>query len=447
MKRKLPIVLFAFSLFSSGIVTYLIATQLWPVSNTDIAKQEARQIKQTESELGMAARSHTATPDGAATATHTPIGVNSHATTSTHTNSIANTIAPTNVNTPTPINTASGTIKSGEIHNVTTAHGNATQAGQAQIAERNTDFSSSLNNNTFNNALSALNGTVTEKAKSQNEWVILKPALVKDAPHESATLMPLKEEIASYIEAKKQSANVVSVAVYVRSLNNTDWLTYNDGKTFHPASLNKVATLMSYMRAAESDPGLLNQKIKVNGKAPATDTAHSLYTLQGGKTYTVRELLHYMIAYSDNEATGLLLKALKPENYYRTYTELGLEKPKGVSGSNELSAKEFSVFMKALYFGSYLSQSSSEFCNSLLTECDYKDGLLKGIPAKVPVAHKFGEFGDGQSYELHESGIVYIKNNPYIITVMTKGYDRKQLSEVISKVSGMVYRNFSATNK
>jgi len=154
-----------------------------------------------------------------------------------------------------------------------------------------------------------------------------------------------------------------------------------------------------------------------------------------------------MIAYSDNEATGLLLKALKPENYYRTYTELGLEKPKGVSGSNELSAKEFSVFMKALYFGSYLSQSSSEFCNSLLTECDYKDGLLKGIPAKVPVAHKFGEFGDGQSYELHESGIVYIENNPYIITVMTKGYDRKQLSEVISKVSGMVYRNFSATNK
>ncbi len=283
--------------------------------------------------------------------------------------------------------------------------------------------------------------------KIRDGFTHVKPLLYSEQECESPKLIPLKEDINTLIESKKAAGLISSVSVYVRDLSKGDWTTYNEGETYHPASLNKVATLITYLRAAEQDPNLLNTKLLFDEHDNSISySTYSSKTLQPGKEYTVKELLHYMIAYSDNESTILLLKHVKPEFHYKTYTDLGLSKPSSMVGSNKLTAKEFSVFMKVLYNATYLSPSSSEFASSLLTECDFKDGLLKGLPANITVAHKFGEFGDGSSYELHESGIVYNGNSPYIITVMTKGPDRTQLKEVISHISAMVYSRLSVNN-
>jgi beta-lactamase class A len=63
------------------------------------------------------------------------------------------------------------------------------------------------------------------------------------------------------------------------------------------------------------------------------------------------------------------------------------------------------------------------------------------------VAHKFGEWGNGYEKELHETGIVYIADNPYILTVMTNGRDWNALSGVIAQVSKTVYDHMSQNGK
>jgi beta-lactamase class A len=171
--------------------------------------------------------------------------------------------------------------------------------------------------------------------------------------------------------------------------------------------------------------------------------SYAAKTLEAGKYYSVKELLHYMIAYSDNEATILLLKHVRPEFHFKTYTDLGLPKPNAMTGLTEVSARGFSVFMNVIFNATYMNAAASEFCSSLLTECDFKEGLVKGLPASVNVAHKFGEFSDGVNYELHESGIVFNGDVPYVITVMTKGPDRKQLAEAIGDISAIVYHNIA----
>jgi len=76
---------------------------------------------------------------------------------------------------------------------------------------------------------------------------------------------------------------------------------------------------------------------------------------------------------------------------------------------------------------------------SLLTESTFKDGLLKELPSSIVVAHKYGESGDAVSHQLHEAGIIYLQNKPYLISVMTRGTDWNKLSEVIGHISRMTY--------
>jgi hypothetical protein len=95
--------------------------------------------------------------------------------------------------------------------------------------------------------------------------------------------------------------------------------------------------------------------------------------------------------------------------------------------------------MRVLYNASYLNPEDSEFCTELLTHCDFVNGLVNGLPKDTKVAHKFGEAGDNINAHFSESGIIYIHNSPYLLTVMTKGKDKTKLPAVISDISRKVY--------
>ena len=59
------------------------------------------------------------------------------------------------------------------------------------------------------------------------------------------------------------------------------------------------------------------------------------------------------------------------------------------------------------------------------------------------MAHKFGERIIGNKIQFHEFGIVYIKNNPYLIGVMTKGASLKQLIEIVAEISRITYLEYN----
>ena len=197
----------------------------------------------------------------------------------------------------------------------------------------------------------------------------------------------------------------------------------------------------------ELSPGFLNKQLLYEHPYKLDrDPKYLSKSIQLGKKYTIRELLTYMIAYSDNCATSLLMENIDQNIFKKVFTDLGLESPNMKVADYPITAKEYSYFMRTLYNASSLSIENSEFATELLSKCDFKDGIVSSLPNNLKIAHKFGEAGDPVEKQLHESAIIYLKNKPYLITIMTKGKDLSKLPTVIRQISSVAYQemlNFS----
>ena len=278
----------------------------------------------------------------------------------------------------------------------------------------------------------------------------IQPLLHQEPDCESAEYGSLKQEITDYINNRQQTGAITAASVYFKALNTEDWITVNDNESFYPGSLFKLPVLISLLKMAETDPNLMNKKVVFQAKdvtnVPQTYTTK---TLTPGVSYSTKELLTYMIAYSDNNATQILNRSIKIPVLLKIFTDLGLTPPE-TENSNYLKytikAKDYSKFMETLYDGSYLTIAASEYATSLLAQCNFKDGLLKELPSNIKIAHKFGESGTAEMKELHETGIIYLGANAYLITVMTRGKDIQKLSETISDISKIAYNKMKSNS-
>ena len=108
-----------------------------------------------------------------------------------------------------------------------------------------------------------------------------------------------------------------------------------------------------------------------------------------------------------------------------------------------ISAREYTLFMRCLYNATYLTIPNSEYATELLSTCDFTNGFSKGFPLKTKMAHKFGEARFGDEHELHESGIIYINNKAFVITIMTRGKNFDKLPEIIQQSSAIIYQYIS----
>jgi len=100
-----------------------------------------------------------------------------------------------------------------------------------------------------------------------------------------------------------------------------------------------------------------------------------------------------------------------------------------------------------LYNASYLNKELSEKALQYLSEVDFKQGLVSGVPQGIVVAHKFGEKVFGSSAEikqLHDCGIVYYPRHPYLLCVMTRGASFEYLDDTIRQISSLVYQEVDA---
>lgn len=272
----------------------------------------------------------------------------------------------------------------------------------------------------------------------------ISPLLYAEPKCESANLADVKSEIESMILSEKASANITSASVFLRKFSNGEWTSINDDEKYSPGSLLKVPELITFIKMNEAHPGLLDKKIVFEKEFNANKKATYLSkSIKVGNAYTIRELLHYMVSYSDNNATILLNQNIDVATFQKLFTDLGLSKPDFNATQFLITSREYSQFMKALYNSSYLSNKESEYCAELLGESDFKEGMVAGIPADTKIAHKFGEGGYESAPNFSESGIIYCNNQVYLLTVMTKGTDMKKLPKVVSNISRLVYQYMS----
>ena len=294
----------------------------------------------------------------------------------------------------------------------------------------------------------------TEVRENTTEYQFINP-LLYTRTDKSLYLNQYKDLVTSLdqdIQSITFSKQASDVSVYFRDMNTGHWTGVNEDQKYHPSSMLKVVTMMSTLKLVE------NQTVSISDLLPyePADTKLQYYPpnddMSAGN-YSVQDLLKSAIAFSDNGSNAALLaNGDINKEFISLYDEFRL--PAATSSVDDfMSARSYSSVWRSLYNASFLSADDSDEALRLLSLSTFKDGLVAGVPTGVTIAHKFGEYTNSLTNglvidkELHDCGIIYYPDHPYLLCVMTKGNDFPTLANAITSISKLVYTYVDNTTK
>ena len=260
----------------------------------------------------------------------------------------------------------------------------------------------------------------------------------------------LKNKLIDFIYDERKKSNITHVSLYFRDLVNGPILGINEQEEFSPASLLKLPLLITYLRLAEEDKNLLKKKILYTNKIEISQNFEPSRIIDQTTRHEIGELLNALIIYSDNVAYYWLVAYLrqafpKRNPLLETNQELGILEPKNTL-EDTITVRSYGSIFRSLYYGTYLSEVPSEQALGLLAKSEFDKGIAAGVPKELAVANKFGERAtlNSKIKQLHDCGIIYYPNNPYLLCIMTKGEDFEKLAKIITDLSRMVYEEFNS---
>jgi beta-lactamase class A len=161
----------------------------------------------------------------------------------------------------------------------------------------------------------------------------------------SVSQTKLKNEVQQIVSNNKAS----KVSVYFRDLKNGPWIGVNEEEKFIGGSLLKLPILITYMKLAESDNKILDESLdfkqeNVSNRQYFTSSKQ----LEIGKSYKIKDLLDYMITYSDNNAAYLLMSHISKDDINKTFASLGFGEPQQ-DQPFPVDTKTYAGFFRVLY--------------------------------------------------------------------------------------------------
>jgi len=294
-------------------------------------------------------------------------------------------------------------------------------------------------------------------ADCKSNYGLLNPFIACDLSEEKnlELIKKLDYELNELINSSIKDKKATKVSVFFRDLTSKKWVGINQNENYAPASLLKLPLLITYFKLLEIQPTLFSEKyvFKKDPGSHAQDFEPEIQ-LEEGKEYTVEELLRRMIVYSDNDAMLFLGEIMDPDFLKKVFSDTGISVR--VDEKNEkdfVSPQTYSNILRMLYNSSYLTRQGSENILEMLDKTNFRDGLVAGVPSETLVSHKFGErkiinkSASSTINELHDCGIIYYPEHPYILCIMTTGDNFNNLKEIIKKASALVYKDFGEINK
>ena len=249
--------------------------------------------------------------------------------------------------------------------------------------------------------------------------------------------------IDDYINISLANNNIKRVGYYFRFLNNGATFGYNENESFIPASLLKIPIAMGIFKKLEDDKDFLNTSILLNDYEYKPNER---YFWQDDiilwNSYTIYQLLVSMLQNSDNLATITLFDYLPIEYFYSIYSDLWLDKVDfNIPETIRVSPKKYSSFLRILYNSSYLNREHSEEILSILSKSTFTNWIRSAIPNDILVVNKFWEkeYEESNLKYLHDCGIVYYTNNPFLLCIMTEGENYDKQVQVITGITRIIY--------
>jgi beta-lactamase class A len=256
----------------------------------------------------------------------------------------------------------------------------------------------------------------------------------------------LYDHIKEKIENLKGKYGLTFDSIYFRDLDNGQWIGINEKEQFATASLIKTPILIAFLRQSEIQPDILYKSVTITEEDVAGAAHQDIkpqIAISAGETYTLLELAKRMIQQSDNVAMRVLVRHIDDKFRNGVFEAIGVTY--NVDGDEIMvRVKDYAAFFRILFNASYLSRENSELALEILSDVEFKRGLVAGLPTSITVAHKFGErsyYVDdvATSRQLHDCGVIYYPQKPYILCVMTRGNDFEDQSAFIREVSKLFY--------
>ncbi len=245
--------------------------------------------------------------------------------------------------------------------------------------------------------------------------------------------VPLRHTIQNYVQAQNGT-----LGVYFEYLPSGVSIGANAMTEIYLTSLSKVPLAMSIMKKIERKEMAKDAPITIRADQLMSEFG-DLWKSGAGTTMSVDELLHFMLAGSDNTAYKVLFDLLTREEIAEVYENLDIPLFTG-EGHLLVSPKSYSSIFRSLYLSSFLTIEDSNYILDILTQSNFNDKIVAGVPNNVTVSHKIGVFEEENSSKnvFIDCGIVYVPSRPYILCAFVLDTD-EQAQKHISSVSRLVY--------
>ena len=300
----------------------------------------------------------------------------------------------------------------------------------------------------FGTGLWLFGGRDAERSqRSLEDFAFIRPSITESTAEarKIRELKPFRYKVDALIQSKLEDEEASSVSIYFRDLDNGNWFGIREDEKFSPEIQLKIPILIAYFKWAETNPLVLRKKIFYRGVGGPFEPRYlrSPKPLEPGRDYTVNELLLRMTAYGDNSAYALLLANLPPAYLHKVAKDLYVNyDPDRKEDSLTLNA--YASFFRVLFNASYLNEEMSEKALRYLARSVFRDGMAAGVPPGVNVASKAGERvietpGTDEVLQLHEFGIIYHPERPFLLGITVRGSDFEDLARVIRDITGLVY--------
>ena len=256
------------------------------------------------------------------------------------------------------------------------------------------------------------------------------------------------------------AAHEGEVAVAVKHLKTGESFAEKADEPMPTASLIKLPVMVEAYRQAAEGKIMLDDKVTFTeaDKTPGSGILSTQFS--PGASFTLRDAIRLMIAYSDNSATNLVLaktglaetnaqmEKLELPNtkvhafVFRPQSSIAPERSKQF-GLGSTTASEMIRLVELIHAKKVVSPEASGAMLEHLRACQDKR-LSKLLPADVKVAHKTGSVSAVRT----DAGLIEAKSGPIAICVLTRNnkdqrWTEENAAEVLtSKIARAVYDYF-----
>jgi beta-lactamase class A len=251
------------------------------------------------------------------------------------------------------------------------------------------------------------------------------------------------------------------MGVAILDLTDGRTLLRNADRVFPTASSIKIAVLLElYRQDQEARSGAkgkarLSDVYTFDSKDLVEDSQIMAGLTPGVTRITNRDLAQFVVAVSDNAAANVLIDRVGMQNVNATLRSLGLTKTMlrrkmmdiaaARRGDENISTpQEMARLLEMIYKGKALHKEGADELIKQLKTLKKDSYLSYELAADVELADKPGSLDGVRT----DSGIVFARNRPFAISVMT-AYDRdeKAAERAISEVALEAYRYFEIRGK